>query len=168
MWDTSSWLVDDFIVLLSGWFDGKHDISKAYNFFAPNYGNWPWKLLLVWKNCLIPKHKFYAWLFAHWKVLTRDRQHNVVEKKCVLCDAYNKCFDNLFFWYHCSNSLPTKIGEWLGMKKLMGSHQALLKAFRWIYRGTSSLAKMRYIAMAAVIFTFELQEIEGFLRMKNR
>lgn len=47
------------------------------------------------------------------------------------------------------------------MNKLMGSHQALLKAFKGIYRRTSDLAKpkMRFMAMAAVIFKFEMQEI---------
>lgn len=53
-------LVDDFKVLLSGWFDGKNDM---YSFFAPDYGNWPCKPL-EWKNFLIPKHKFYVWLLV--------------------------------------------------------------------------------------------------------
>lgn len=72
------------------------------------------------------------------------------------------------FWlfiFHChfSNSLRTKIQEWLGMNKLMGSHQALLKGFQTSlqrYFTTSSLAKMRYIAMAVVIF--EVQESLAF------
>lgn len=90
---------------------------KVHSFFAPNYGNWPW-MSLVWKNCFIPKHKFYVWLFAHRKFLTRDRQLYVVEKKCILCGNFNECFDYLFFRCNFSNSLWNKVREWLGMNKL--------------------------------------------------
>lgn len=51
-----------------------------------------------------------------------------------------------------SNEVWNTIRNWLGMRKIMGSFTAVLKAYRTTFRGNSILAKMRCAALASCIY----------------
>lgn len=56
---------------LRGWFGGQGSDGKAYDFFVCKADKWPCKPI-IWKSCVIPKHRFCLWLLAHGKLLTKD------------------------------------------------------------------------------------------------
>lgn len=55
---------------LNDWFGGQDGIGKAYDFFVNKKGKWPWKPI-IWKTCILPKHRFALWLLAHGKLLIK-------------------------------------------------------------------------------------------------
>lgn len=114
-------------------------------------GKWSWKPL-IWKSCLLPKHRFILWLFAHGKLLTRDRQCYIDDKVCVLCSNENESLGHLFFKCPVSMLIWNEICAWLGMEKLMSQSSTLLRVFRGVYRGNSYLAKARCNATAACVY----------------
>lgn len=59
--------------------------------------------------------------------------------------------EHLFFQCKVVIELWNTIREWLGMKKVMGSMGAMLRAFRGIYRGANLSTKMRVVALAACV-----------------
>lgn len=136
---------------LSGWFGGSNGMTKAYDFFVNKVGKWPWKPL-IWKSCILPKHRFILWLYAHGKLLTKDRQCYVEAKSCVLCGKEEESLSHLFFKCSVSMLIWNAIREWLGMHKLMLQPSSVLRAFRGIYRGNSSIAKARVNAVAACVY----------------
>lgn len=97
-------------------------------------------------------NRFSLWLFAHRKFMARDRQCYVVDKRCIVCGDHDDCFEHLFFKCRFSRALWNNVKRLLGMNKVMGMHQTLLKAFRDNYQGTSSLSKIRCVATAAVVY----------------
>lgn len=101
---------------LDGWFGG---IGKAYNFFVNKIGKWPWNPI-IWKSCILLKHRIVLWLFAHGKLLTRDRQSYIADKHCVLCLNNVESAAHLFFDCPVSKLIWNNIRDWLGMEKLMG------------------------------------------------
>lgn len=139
------------ITMLSSWFNGVGGLSKAYDFFIGKVGRWPWKPLL-WKTCILPKHRFILWLFSHGKLLSRDRQPYIDNKMCVLCDTQEESMAHLFFKCAKSKAIWTDIRQWLGMVKCMESARTILKAFRSTYRGNSYISKLRSNALAATIY----------------
>lgn len=136
---------------LNGWFSGTDGMSKAYNFFVSNMGLWPWKPL-IWKLCILPKHRFIIWLFAHGKFLTKDRKSYILEKQCALYGGEEENMAHLFFKCEISRGIWLNIRNWLQMDKLMGSPNMVIRAFRGAYRGNSNLAKARTSAVAASIY----------------
>lgn len=83
--------------LLESWFELDEGISRAYYFFINKVGTWPWNPL-VWKRCLLPKHRIALWLFAHGKFLTRGRQCYILDKNCVMQEAI---YDTLVLLLRC-------------------------------------------------------------------
>lgn len=69
---------------------------RAYDSFVQKMCSWPWKPI-IWKSCILPKHRFAIWLFAHDKFLTRDRLGDMPDKRCVLCNGANESFGHIFF-----------------------------------------------------------------------
>lgn len=136
---------------LSGWFVNCNGTAKAYDFFVKKIGRWPWKPLL-WKSCIIPKHRFILWLFAHEKLLTRYRQCYIEDKVCVLCNIQMETSSHLFFECNFSRAIWHAVRILLGMDKLMQTSSTLLRAFRSIYRGNSYIAKARCNATAACVY----------------
>lgn len=74
---------DAAIDCLNCWFGGTGGVSQAYDFFVGKVGKWPWKPLL-WKSCILPKHRIALWMFSHGKFLTRDRL-GICQIKNVCC-----------------------------------------------------------------------------------
>lgn len=126
-------------------------VSKAYDFFAGKIGKWSWKPI-IWKSSILPKHRFALWIFAHGKFLTRDKLGDIPDKNCVLWKEKNETFQHLFYECKATKQIWKSIRLWLGMDKNMGSATAILKAYRTTYRGNSTLAKMRYAALAACVY----------------
>lgn len=71
-------------------------------------------------------------MFAHKKLLTRDRQVYIENKQCVLCGLEDETFDHLFFGCVKTKEKWDMIRHWLGLGKLMGSASALLCAMRGV------------------------------------
>lgn len=142
------------ILCLESWFVGNGGLSRAYDFFIQKVGRWPWKTLLS-KACIIPKHRFALWLFAHGKFLTRDRLVFLEDKLCHLCNGEDEYVLHLFFRCPVSKRIWDGIRQWLGMRKIMGSPNAVLKAFRTVYRGNSTLARMRCMSICACVSCVE-------------
>ncbi|XP_073120838.1 uncharacterized protein [Henckelia pumila] len=136
---------------LERWFEGNGGLSKAYDFFLQTRGIWPWKPL-VWKSCIIPKHRVILWLLAHGKLLTRDRLGFVEDKKCGLCKDCDESIGHMFFQCRVVCGVWDCIRDWLNMKKLMKSPSAILKAFRGVYRGAGKLPNMRAMGLAACVY----------------
>ncbi|XP_073313562.1 uncharacterized protein [Primulina huaijiensis] len=112
------------IQMLDSWFGVSKGLNRAYDFFVAQQHRWPWKPLIS-KRCILPKHKFILWLLAHRKLLTRNRLEYLEDKS---------------------------IRSWLHMRKIMGSPSSILAAFRGIYRGSSTINKMRCVALAATVY----------------
>lgn len=136
--------------LLESWFCRSMGLGKSYEFVG-TVGRWPWKPI-IWKSCILPKHRFVLWLVAHGKLLTRDRQSYVDNKACVLCNRAIESVEHLFFQCKVATELWNIVREWLGMKKIMGSMGAVLRAFIGAYRGSSLSAKRRVVAFAAGVY----------------
>lgn len=115
---------------LEGWFGRDGGLTYAYDFYVHKVGKWPWKLLL-WKSYILPKHWFVLCLFAHGKLLTRDRQYYISDKTCVLCKRDEESSHHLFFSCSISNRIWQGIRDWLGMKKNMATNTSILKIFSW-------------------------------------
>lgn len=81
---------------LHGWFIEGKGLQSAYKFFVHSIENWPWKPIL-WKSCIIPKHRFTTWLLSHGKLLTRDRQQYIEDKICSLCCIPEESSAHLLF-----------------------------------------------------------------------
>lgn len=139
------------IMCLNHWFGGTTGVSRAYDFFVGKVGMWPWKPIL-WKSSILPKHRFALWMFSHGKFLTKDRLGDLMGKKCVLCSEKNETFSHLFFECVESKKIWNNIRIWLGMKKIMGTATAVLKAYKRSYRGNSTLAKMRCAGLASCVY----------------
>lgn len=107
---------------------------------------------IIWKSSILPKHRFALWIFAHGKFLTRDRLGDIPNKNCVLCNEKPETVQHLFYECTVTKQLLKSIRLWVGMEKNMGSATTILKAYRTTYRGNSTLAKMRYAALAACIY----------------
>lgn len=143
--------IDGATALLESWFSNGKGLGKAYEFFIGAVGRWPWKPI-IWKSCILPKHRFILWMVAHGKLMTRDRQSYVEDKECVLCKRANESVDHLFFKCKVATELWNTIREWLGMEKIMGTVGAVLRAFRGVYRGSNMLSKTRIVALAASVY----------------
>lgn len=127
---------------MNGWFNKQDGIGKAYDFFINKNGRWPWKPI-IWKSCILPKHRFCLWLLAHGKLLTKDRHIYILDKLCVFCSCVDESAKHLFFECTVSCQIWSNICEWLGMRKLMAGTLAVLRAFRGVYRGGALLGKLR-------------------------
>lgn len=55
---------------LESWYTCTGGVSKAYDFSVGKIGNWPWKPI-IWKSCILPKHRYALWIFSHGKFLTK-------------------------------------------------------------------------------------------------
>ncbi|XP_073298551.1 uncharacterized protein [Primulina huaijiensis] len=143
--------VEDATGILHSWFHDRKGLNRAYIWFANSVGRWPWKPLL---NCpfILPKHKVTLWLMAHSKLLTRDRLPFATDKSCVLCNSDLESINHLFFESSFSAAIWIEVRKWLGMRKIMGSSAAILRAFRTCYRGNSMLSRMRITALASTIY----------------
>lgn len=89
-------------------FSGNGSLSLAYDLFVQKVEKWPWKHI-IWKQCILPKHRFALWLLAHGKFMTRDRQSYVKEKMCVLYNVGNESVSHLFFQCPFSHGLWSTI-----------------------------------------------------------
>lgn len=107
---------------------------------------------IVYKKGMLPKHRIHLWLFAHKKLLTRDRQPYIMDKMCALCGMQEETFDHLFFSCAKTKAVWDGIRKWLGLKKQMGSAEALLRALRGVYRGSTVVEKWRLATIAATIY----------------
>lgn len=137
---------------LQHWFEGSNaSVDHAYRWFFRNEMQWPWKTIL-YKPGTLPKHKFALWMFSHRKFLTRDRQPYIEDKRCVLCGMHNESFAHLFCKCTITKVLWDRIKECLGLRKVMGSANALLRAFRGLYRGSTAVHKNRIATIAATIY----------------
>lgn len=136
---------------LNSWFQGGLGLNGAYKFFMQSTGKWPWKPI-IWKNCLVPKHRFTTWLLAHGKLLTKDRQPYIQDKSCGLCYVHMESTAHLFFECPIALAVWNNIRDWLGMKKNMRSVSSTLTAFRGIYRGNTRLARLRIMGLAATVY----------------
>lgn len=145
------WSVEEARICLENWFGRDRGLGISYDFFVHKVGRWPWKPI-SWKSCILPKHRFALWLFAHGKFLTRDRQSYVENKLFVLCTISGENADHLFFKCRVSMNIWEGIREWLDMRKNMCSPNSVLKAFHGVYRGGSGMANMRTIALAACVY----------------
>lgn len=125
--------------------------DEAYRWFFHSNSHWPWKSL-VFKPGIIPKHRYAFWLFAHKKFLTKDRQHYITDKQCVLCDQHPETFTHLFF--HCEEvkALWNEMKNWLGLHISTGSSNALLRSFRGHLRGSKKIHKRALATIAATIY----------------
>lgn len=136
---------------LDSWFGTGVGVRDAYNFFVESIGNWPWKPV-IWKTCIVPKHRFTLWLVAHGKLLTRDRLGYLPEQHCcLLCHAPVESTQHLFFECSISIQLRNRVRDLLEMKKNMRSLRTVLHAYRNVYRGNTQLAKLRVMALAAMV-----------------
>lgn len=88
--------IDEAIACLDTWFGRGKGVGHAYEFFVNQIGNWPWKPIL-WKSCIVFKHRFILWLLSHGKLLNRDPQCYIEDKVCVLCKNENESMHHLFF-----------------------------------------------------------------------
>lgn len=98
------------------------------------------------------KTQVCAMVILTCKLLTKDRQCYFNDKVCVLCNNYDETLDHIFFSCAFSNLIWSEIRSWLSMKKNMVKASTVLKAFRGISRGSSSLAKLRCNVLAACIY----------------
>ncbi|XP_073024297.1 uncharacterized protein [Primulina eburnea] len=87
---------DAAISCLMSWFGKKDGLDHAYQFFVGKETKWPWKPILS-KSFLMPKHRFILWLFAHRKLMTRDRLGYISDRKCVLYEIHDELVAHLFF-----------------------------------------------------------------------
>ncbi|KZV14411.1 hypothetical protein F511_43388 [Dorcoceras hygrometricum] len=120
-------LIHDELVSLSGSVDAASQLLQkwnmkagtgadaAYRFLSNGPGIWPWKPL-IWKSCLLPKHRFIMWMFAHKRLLTKDRQPYVSDKRCVFGYPQDESHDHLFFHCKFAVDLWTKLTAWLGLQ----------------------------------------------------
>lgn len=137
---------------LQSWFEcPKASLDRAYRWFIPRRTQWPWKPL-VCKPGILPKHRFYLWIFAHKKLLTRDRQPYIQDKMRMLCGGKEETFDHLFFACVKTKELWEKVKDWLRLRKNMGSAHTLLCAMRGIYRGSTMANKWKMATIAATIY----------------
>lgn len=143
--------IDAAIGCLQSWFCGRERISLAYDFLMGKVGRWPWKSI-IWKSSIIPKHRIALWMFSHGNFLTRDRLGDLSDKKCVFCNDMNETFNHLFFEFPTTNDEWKTTRKWLGMRNIMSTSRAVLKAYKSSYRGNSILEKMRCAALAACIY----------------
>ncbi|XP_073307023.1 uncharacterized protein [Primulina huaijiensis] len=143
--------VEDATGILHSWFHDMKGLNRAYIWFANSVGRWPWKPLIN-RPFILPKHKVTLWLMAHSKLLTRDRLPFATDNSCVLCNSHLESINHLFFECSFSAAIWIEVREWLGMRKIMGSPAAILRAFRTCYRGNSMLSRMRITALASTIY----------------
>ncbi|XP_073121801.1 uncharacterized protein [Henckelia pumila] len=143
--------VDGAIDEMERWFGPHNGLRKAYAFFIGGNGIWPWKPLVL-KSYILPKHKIILWLLSHGKLFTRDRLGFVDKKICPLCKTGEESNAHLFFDCGVLGFLWNRVRDWLGMRKRMTSRHSILQAFRGIYRGSSMMARMRVVALAACIY----------------
>lgn len=76
----------------------------------------------------------------------------IQDKSCVLCGLHDESFAHLFFQCAVTKELWHIIRDWLGINKPLGSAQALLRALRGIYRGSTRRHKRRIATIAATIY----------------
>lgn len=137
---------------LQHWFTQSTSASDhAYRWFLHNQANWPWKPI-IFKPGIFPKHRITFWMFAHKKLLTKHRQVYISDKQCMLCGDHAEDFDHLLFKCKISCDLWDRMRNWMGLLKKMQSENALLNAFRGIYRGSTNLHKRRIATTAATIY----------------
>lgn len=102
--------VEAAIDCLEFWFNNSGGVSKAYDFFVGQIGNWPWNPIL-WKGSILPKHRYALWIFSHRKFLTKDRLGFLTDVHCVLCNDKLETFNHLFFECPATNGVWSNI--WL-------------------------------------------------------
>ncbi|XP_073310966.1 uncharacterized protein [Primulina huaijiensis] len=139
------------IQMLDSWFGVSKGLNRACDFFVAQQHRWPWKPLIS-KSCILPKHKFILWLLAHRKLLTRDILEYLEDKSCALCNVPDETINHLFFACPITRVIWSSIRSWLHMRKIMGSPSSILAAFRGIYRGSSTINKMKCVALAATVY----------------
>ncbi|XP_073131452.1 uncharacterized protein [Henckelia pumila] len=144
-----SW--DAVVTRMDVWFGQGRGLKNTYYFFLEARGRWHWKPIL-WKACILPKHMIILWLLAHGKLLTKDRLGHVEDKVCGFCNAFEESVRQLFFNCAITTTIWDRVREWLGMRKLMRSVKAIGRAFKGVYRGSSTLASMRVSALAATVY----------------
>lgn len=132
---------------------------------------------MIWKSCILPKHKFILWLLAHEKPLIRDR-HSYVTIRHV-------CFEKLLIKPRiiCSfNAMCRLIYEilcvisWICIRHVC-SITVVVRDFRGVHRGGSILAKLRVTTLLTclyhvwnmtnrALFEDDVTNIAGIITMK--
>lgn len=129
----------------------KQGAAKAYSFFRPKGAAWDWAKV-VWKPCLMPKHRLTLWLLAHGRLRTKDRIPYEANKTCPLCKHADETCAHTFFQCPISMALWTKVKIWLGIRQEVSTSVRLLRLFRRTYRGNGRLTKARYLGVSCMIF----------------
>ncbi|XP_073061705.1 uncharacterized protein [Primulina eburnea] len=139
------------IARLHSWFGTSGGLSRAYDYFVHSKGSWPWKPILA-KSYILPKHRFMLWLFAHSKLMTRDRMPFLSDRRCELCMEEDESVAHLFFKCRISKLIWDNVRRWLDMRKIVGSRNTVLNAFRNNYKENSALTKMKITALSATVY----------------
>lgn len=125
--------------------------TKAYEFFRPRGTTQPW-VKVVWKPCLLPKHRLTFWLLVHGRLRTNDQIPYESCKTCALCQHADESSDHFFFHCLVSIELWNKVWRWLGIRHNHSSFNRLLHTILRSYHGNGRLVKACFLAITCMIY----------------
>ncbi|XP_050211423.1 uncharacterized protein LOC126661614 [Mercurialis annua] len=130
-------------------------ISKTWKEYKNSFDGVPW-FKIVWGKNSIPRHNFILWLALKCRLKTKDKLKAwgvTTDDHCELCGNGRETIDHCFF--DCTFAAEV----WRNMRPICRMYQQInswRRLISWFTRkatGKSTLANIRRVTLAAVVYT---------------